>query len=516
MEKIFSKLGEWSFCKGHECPECESPFPPADRTSIESWLQSFKADPSCMAVLRRIVGERGDNLDFWRFGDDHVVKLAAGLIEGGFLRVCSTDQDAGEPKQEAAVPPQLIAADRVIRSLRQRNQDFIFEGSWLRLIRTDQWPDVRETEEYRIVPRERAKPLLEKMADASATLPAEKPAFQEASTLVPDTSRRQFDSGLLLLQKIPKTSPSKASSEPAMTPSQLAKVREKDLHWIEIELFDEDNVPVSGEEYLIVTPDGQEHTGTTDEDGWARLDGIDEGQCKISFPQLDGNTWKPSRRTERTHSQTIRHTVKQGECLSLIAAAYDFVDWRDIYNDSANAEFRKKRPNPHVLFPGDVITIPDRDLTPERRQTDKRHRFVLRAPKRKLNVLMLDEFKSPMKDEPYTAVADDVMFYGKTDGKGILELKLPYPSTSVEIWIAGLRRTLNLGELNPLDDAADEGISGVQGRLLGLGFDPGPIDGIAGPRTRAALIAFQRHFGLKRTGEMDGDTLNRLKTECRA
>ena len=32
---------------------------------------------------------------------------------------------------------------------------------------------------------------------------------------------------------------------------------------------------------------------------------------------------------------------------------------------------------------------------------------------------------------------------------------------------------------------------GVQARLRDLGFDPGPIDGIRGPRTEAAVRAFQ-------------------------
>ena len=36
----------------------------------------------------------------------------------------------------------------------------------------------------------------------------------------------------------------------------------------------------------------------------------------------------------------------------------------------------------------------------------------------------------------------------------------------------------------------------VQARLADLGFDPGPIDGLRGPRTDAALIAFKRSVGL--------------------
>ena len=38
----------------------------------------------------------------------------------------------------------------------------------------------------------------------------------------------------------------------------------------------------------------------------------------------------------------------------------------------------------------------------------------------------------------------------------------------------------------------------------------GPIDGIAGPRTRAALAAFQKQKNLRQTGEFDTATLSQL------
>ena len=37
----------------------------------------------------------------------------------------------------------------------------------------------------------------------------------------------------------------------------------------------------------------------------------------------------------------------------------------------------------------------------------------------------------------------------------------------------------------------------VQSRLHDLGFDPGPFDGVRGPRTDAAVVAFKRSIGLR-------------------
>lgn len=212
----------------------------------------------------------------------------------------------------------------------------------------------------------------------------------------------------------------------------------------------------------------------------------------------------------------ITHTVKQGECLSRIAAAYGFSDWRRVYEAPENAALRQKRPNPNVLFPGDQVVIPLRKESALPAETEKRHVFVVKTPKRKLNVRMLDEYSSPMRNERYIADVDGALYYGETSGDGTLSLALPVDATQVEIWIAGQSRTLRLGELNPIESTDDEGVSGIQGRLLGLGFNPGPIDGKMGPRTRAALLAFQRHYQLKESGAADAATVARLKKEYRA
>ena len=51
----------------------------------------------------------------------------------------------------------------------------------------------------------------------------------------------------------------------------------------------------------------------------------------------------------------------------------------------------------------------------------------------------------------------------------------------------------------------------TQLHLRDLGFDPGPVDGLIGPRTRAALRAFARDVGLPPTGEISFLVLERLR-----
>lgn len=53
----------------------------------------------------------------------------------------------------------------------------------------------------------------------------------------------------------------------------------------------------------------------------------------------------------------------------------------------------------------------------------------------------------------------------------------------------------------------------IQRMLRGLGYQPGPIDGILGPRTREAIRAFETESGLQPTGEATDGTAERLGEE---
>lgn len=50
----------------------------------------------------------------------------------------------------------------------------------------------------------------------------------------------------------------------------------------------------------------------------------------------------------------------------------------------------------------------------------------------------------------------------------------------------------------------------AQQALQRAGYEPGPIDGIIGPKMRAALTAYQQSQGLRATGELDSEMMARL------
>jgi hypothetical protein len=58
------------------------------------------------------------------------------------------------------------------------------------------------------------------------------------------------------------------------------------------------------------------------------------------------------------------YEIKSGDTLTLIAKLHGLKSWREIYDLPENAAFRKKRPNPDRIFPGDVVMIPDHRIGP--------------------------------------------------------------------------------------------------------------------------------------------------------
>lgn len=123
----------------------------------------------------------------------------------------------------------------------------------------------------------------------SAVAPAETVEVPEADTADPGEVSKikaeqiQTKSGKYGKVTLPPVS---GTTDPAGTDE------EKKLSWIEIELVDEANKPVPGEPYKITTSDNKVAEGTLDNKGFARVEGIEPGTCKVTFPKLDKDAWE--------------------------------------------------------------------------------------------------------------------------------------------------------------------------------------------------------------------------------
>jgi hypothetical protein len=193
-------------------------------------------------------------------------------------------------KAQSALEPHQLEQEKIIQALPHKAADFPFDGRTYRIVRFADMKGMEIGSRYWVVPLVEAKTLISQMAMNSRNTPAHRAAFQGVSEHLQDPRLATATGtlGLLLLRQLPMRSAT-ASSGPTVTPSQLRKASEK--HWIEIQLVDESGDPVANQSFLIITADGTEQKGTTDDTGSARLDGIVQGQCKISFPDLDQDVW---------------------------------------------------------------------------------------------------------------------------------------------------------------------------------------------------------------------------------
>lgn len=55
------------------------------------------------------------------------------------------------------------------------------------------------------------------------------------------------------------------------------------------------------------------------------------------------------------------YIVKPGDNLTVIARRFGLASWRELYNHPRNADFKRKRPNPNLIHPGDKLYVPGDD-----------------------------------------------------------------------------------------------------------------------------------------------------------
>jgi hypothetical protein len=204
-----------------------------------------------------------------------------------------------------------------------------------------------------------------------------------------------------------------------------------------------------------------------------------------------------------------KYKVQPGDCLSSIAAEFGF-SYEILWNNQENAALKQLRKDPNILFPGDVVTIPDRENRKENCTTASSHKFRRKNIPEILHLRLLDHNGNPRSALEYTLDAEGSITNGQTDENGELQSVI---STDADIALLVLRNNgqeevyeLLLGELDPADE-----VTGAQARLINLGFDCGVIDGMLGPITASAILEFQHQYRITESGNADEITCAKLK-----
>jgi hypothetical protein len=121
----------------------------------------------------------------------------------------------------------------------------------------------------------------------------------------------------------------------------------------------------------------------------------------------------------------INYQVKQGDCISSIAFENGFFP-DTIWNHPNNAELKKKRKDPNVLVPNDVVFVPDKRPKEVSEPTDQVHKFQFKNTPAVFSVQLFDYQEEPRANQNYEFVIDDKLnLTGTTNDEGVLEVTFP-------------------------------------------------------------------------------------------
>ena len=217
------------------------------------------------------------------------------------------------------------------------------------------------------------------------------------------------------------------------------------------------------------------------------------------------------------------HIVEQGEHLSQIAKFYGFPDYKILWDHPENADLKKLRKNPNILFPGDEVFVPDKEEKEESGSTDKRHTFIVDKETLKLRLVLEDVYEKPIAGAQCALLVDGQVFQLTTDGHGKIEQQIPLDAKEGVLTIRGDQTPfanevipIKIGHLDPVTEP-----SGQIARLNNLGYFAGTLSPSSSnpsdvepseddPAFLSAVEEFQCDHGLKVDGICGSKTQAKL------
>ncbi|MFO0761142.1 MAG: peptidoglycan-binding domain-containing protein [Byssovorax sp.] len=200
------------------------------------------------------------------------------------------------------------------------------------------------------------------------------------------------------------------------------------------------------------------------------------------------------------------YAVRSGDHLAKIAHD-EGLDPDEVWNHPKNKVLRDKRKDKNILCEGDVLFLPLEEPTPLALQAGRTNRYSAVIPTVETHLSFADK-NGPFASEPYTVEGLDEPIEGMTDRAGNLTIKAKVGAKVARVIFMSRRLQFDvlLGEMDPITE-----VSGVQLRLVLLGYLKGKAAGELDEESRDALRAFQKAKRLPVTGATDQATLDALK-----
>jgi hypothetical protein len=289
-----------------------------------------------------------------------------------------------------------------------------------------------------------------------------------------------------------------AAGAPATKPPPPAEAKddappsEPVATWIGLKLVDQNGAPVGGRRYRVELSDGTVKSGTLGPTGITAIQGLKPDTCKVYCPYF-----------ELVEAQT--YVVQDGEHLSEIAERFGYDDDDTIWQDGKNAKLRELRPNPYVLLAGDELYLPERKPKRESKPTGAEHVFTIKTTPLKLKLVLENFLQKPVAAKELATKPDPLATPRMTGGDGDIELTIERSARFFQMTIDGYEGELHVGRLDPIGED-----TGVNARLVNLGYLHGAPEEADGDELALAIEELQADAGLPVTGTMDDPTRAQL------
>jgi hypothetical protein len=228
-------------------------------------VPAFDARLYSRADLKRIVSRRLDGL---------LIMVCDSGVEGRRAGPSPTRTPGDEV-------PTSLPAERLAREVMGDRVAIRFDGQSYRFVAaTSDWSS-GAGKDYRILTVIEARVTVGRMSTRIPQTAQEKGIWARVADHLSD-GRGGAGGRLLLLRHAPEVRPASQPIEgPALTPSQV-RAQAAVKHWVEIKIVYEDGSPFEGS-CTVALPGDRTTKGPPDKDGVIRIDGLDPGECTLSF-----------------------------------------------------------------------------------------------------------------------------------------------------------------------------------------------------------------------------------------
>lgn len=305
---------------------------------------------------------------------------------------------------------------------------------------------------------------------------------------------------------------------------------------VEAWVVGEDDEPLADIAVELLKTDSEVLRAKTGTDGIARFEQIESGSYKLSLYELDMDAWAlldsaalkwPASTGDATwHAPAyaaeaaILHQVQEGECIAKLADRYGFAS-DTVWTHPANANLKALRKTKYILYAGDSATAADQVTIPPKRRTHIVVATGMGYRVRRIGIPEVLRLQFLVNDKPRKQIACLVSLSTengqviadralRTDDQGKIAMPIPpracHARVTLMLGTEEMEYNFLVGHLEPFDTNI-----GVQARLHNLGFSCGDEAGELGPATKQALYAFQDHYQLPLSGDIDEATLKKLK-----